>query len=441
MSDTGDQVIDLNFVPEWARQPASQTPSVRFEGRAHDRPRREEGRRRSPPFAGRAGRADPERRPASRGRPRPGGERPAPARPEPERIPVRIAFIPERAGLKPLADQMLRSGRAYPLFEVAALFLSKPEFYAVKQELAPEAERAGLARLFQCALCKQVFLDRTGVATHVLARHGDLYYHREDIEVEPPKGQFRCVARCPLSGELLGPPNHHAFNERVLDLHRTRFANMSLEAYRQRIVNETDPALIERWKAQCVRQAVYRTRRAEPPLEFKRRSEMEAHFRAHYERGLIRDGARFITPGVVCRETEDARLRQAIEDAWARETRFPLNLAMAIQPAFRHLGLHPFRSSGKAMFVAAIAPHPLDPAGATPVVRAILEGLHRNPGLRRQDLLAALYPALAPGAPEVAEVLQALRWLVDKGHVIEFHNGTLAVPAFRPAPGRAAGPA
>jgi hypothetical protein len=43
-------------------------------------------------------------------------------------------------------------------------------------------------------------------------------------------------------------------------------------------------------------------------------------------------------------------------------------------------------------------------------------------------LAAALAPGLTPDSANVAEIINSLVWLIDRGHVIEFMNGTLAVP-------------
>jgi hypothetical protein len=117
-------------------------------------------------------------------------------------------------------------------------------------------------------------------------------------------------------------------------------------------------------------------------------------------------------------------------------------MAVSIQPAFRHLGLHTFKASGKATFVTAIVPHPIDPLQAADGIRRILECLCAHPGVSRQELVTLLRPDAAPGAvpdapevtatPEVAAILHALHWMVEKGHVIEFYNGTLAIPYRRP---------
>jgi len=452
MSTPGDMVVELNFVPEWARRPADQSPYTRFEDRhgGHDRDRdrgRDQDRRRP---GNKSGHADQRRMGPESGEKKRGGlsssrsfraaPRSAPSesdRSDNRPSPIEVTFIPERRGLKPLVARLARSGRAYPLFEVATLFLSKPDFYAVKQEVIPGAAGAESVFLYQCAECKVVFLDRDRAVAHVLNKHIDLFYTREETQSDPPKGAFVFVARCSLSGELLGPPNYHEFNERVLELHRTRFASMSLDAYRRHIVNETDPALIEQWKKEACRQIVYRTLRAAEPLTFKRRNQLEAHFLEHYVPALIWKGRRFVMPGVACRDLEDPHIRRVVEESWAHENQFPLKMAIAIQPAFRHLGLHVFKASGKATFVTAIVPHPIDPLQAADGIRRILECLCANPGVNRQKLVTLLCPDTAPGAPEVTAILHALRWMVEKGHVIEFYNGTLAIPYRKPEPAKA----
>ena len=52
---------------------------------------------------------------------------------------------------------------------------------------------------------------------------------------DPPKGAFTCVAKCGLTGELLGPPNLHGYDARIREMLRTRFPDMDEAHYRSRI--------------------------------------------------------------------------------------------------------------------------------------------------------------------------------------------------------------
>jgi len=361
-----------------------------------------------------------------------------------------VAFLPERRGLAPLAHQLGKSCRAYSLFEVAALFLSKPDYYLIKIE-APAA--AGIV-FFQCSECKAVFTDRDVAATHVFAKHFDQFCRKEEKEVEPPKGNFVCVAKCGLSGVLLGPPNYHGYNDKVAEIHRMKYPDMPMDAYRGRIVTIHDAAAIESWKEEMRKQPTYCFGEGEKAVTFGRFAEAEAWFREHRLPGTIKELRQVILPGPLAYAMDPGPLRLAIEEAWQNESRFPLKLSVTLRLAFRHLGLHTFKAAGGHTFVTAVVPSAIDPAHAVEGVRELLDCISKNPGCTRPELWAKLTApqaptegdAVAPDAPAVpdvpavpdapapptpreAELRRQLQWLVEKGHVIEFSDGRMAVPA------------
>ena len=114
------------------------------------------------------------------------------------------------------------------------------------------------------------------VRTHLLATHLDDFYEVEEIVTEPPAGNFVCVARCGLSGEWLGPPNHHSFNARVQEMLRTRFADMNEETYRSRIEMVRTPEAVNQWREQCRKKTVYRRKQAASVPETGDRSPEQA---------------------------------------------------------------------------------------------------------------------------------------------------------------------
>ena len=431
MSATENTVIDLNFVPAWARRPADERRFEHFKGDKKDRfPEQRRGGARSGrhPFeSGRNSRGRTAAVSAPSRRPPPAETRESTRR-HYGHLPIKVNFMPGRRGLERLAARLARSGRAFPMLEVARIFLSKPDFYAVKQRLMPFATGADSRNLYQCAVCKAVFSAHARALDHVLERHSDLYYVREEKQVEAPKGNFVCVARCSLSGELLCPPNYHEFNERVRELHRVRFSSMPMEDYRRHIVNETDPSLIEQWKNEASRQVVYRTLKGEQPVVFRYRHQMAAHFLENYAPALVRKGHLFITPGALCREIEDDSVRRAVEEARSNEEQLQSKMAASLQTVFPRLGLHVFKTSGGDAFVTSVVPSPIEPSCSDAGIRRVLECLGAHPGITRQELVERIQPQTVPYAPETAAILNAIRWMVEKGHVIEFYNGTLAIP-------------
>ena len=116
--------------------------------------------------------------------------------------------------------------------DVAGGFLGNPAFYLVKGEMRAGNDGGKPAPLFQCKECKAVFLRREAAMLHARGAHLELKFDKEMVTTEPPAGNFVCVARCRMSGELLGPPNYHGYSERVQEVWRARFAQMSLDQYR-----------------------------------------------------------------------------------------------------------------------------------------------------------------------------------------------------------------
>ena len=424
--------VDLTFGPDWARKSPEKWIVSERNSKQDSKPRHEWQKTPDKPRnEGRFG---------SRGRSRnntgafePRGKRLRPELTDKRRLPaavvlpeIAVSFIPERSGLKPLVKQFANTRRAYSLFEIAATFLSKPKFYATTIEATGNNCTPPLP-LYQCLECKAVFANKQAAAGHALSRHMNLFYDQEEKECEPPQGKFLCVARCTLSGELLGPPNYHEFNDKLQELHKTRFADLPIDQYRKKIVNETDPASIEQWKKNVSRKIIYRTKLLGEPVTFKHSSLLERHFAENYAPTLIREGYRFVIPATVSQDMDDHQIRRLIQEAREKEMRFPIKMASAIQKRFHRLGLHIFKTA-KMTFVSAVRPRPIDPGQATDIIRNILEWIRINAGKTRPDLVAALVPGTGPESTAVAEIINALVWLIDRGHVIEFTNGTLAVP-------------
>jgi hypothetical protein len=135
-----------------------------------------------------------------------------------------------------------------------------------------------------------------------------------------------------------------------------------------------------------------------------------------------------ILPATMVASLVDEPLLVTLNVALQRERRFPLSLMLALRPAFKRMKLHVFKAGKGETFVTAIPPKPLDADHAIDAIRDMHALLLEHPGWTRGQLAAKLRPGCAPDSPEVTEFLQPLAWLIDKGHVIEFYNGALAVP-------------
>ena len=446
-------VLDLNFVPQWARKPAGENPFTDYEGRRGREDRGRASKRRSGPPRG--------ARPGARGggnvrKPGPnyaGGVRPErqnrrsaqdgesshaahdrrprdTRRPPFVRLPFRITFVPDKKQLGAVVRQLRHSHRAYPIGEIAHLLMSKPAYFLVKFEAHPPSASSNsqtTPSLYQCTSCNEVFRDESQACNHILAQHLSEVYDSEEISVDPPTGQFVVVARCRKSGILLGPPNHHSYNDKLRELHASRFKHLPFDAFLKQIETIRDPEQIEAWKEQVSHKTVFFLKDTREPEGGLTKAEAEAAFMEGPGANMLHRQHRMLVPGVVAAEFKDQDLKRAVQAAWHREQDRPLFMPRALKPAFRHMGLHVFKAGGQ-VFVTAVKPYPVDPAHAADFLQEVLSFLERHPGSTRVQMLEALRPGKDSEAPEVHEILQALHWLVEKGGVIEFFNGMLSVP-------------
>ena len=464
--DKPELALDLNFVPTWARKPPENPYTGREDAGEGDRRRpgrgddhrggagrrdggdrrgfrREGGFRRSEGGGHPAGHAPRReggdrfprnhREDDRRGPRREGGFRRDERRLPREVLPwlnVQVSFLPDRERLALVVRDIQASRRAFPLIEIASRFLGREDLYLVKLELPSPAEGETRQTLLQCLECKRVFRQRANAEAHVLNDHLDKFFTIEETESEPPAGNFACVARCGLSGTLLGPPNYHGYNEKLQELWSTRFAHMSKAEYLAHIETVRDEALVAQWKESLRKKTIYRLKEVPAGQEAAAMSRTEAQdwMRSGKVNPMLRESGRCMVPGPQSKKFDDGSLRAAVSLAWQKEGRFPFTLSLALRPAFRHMHLHLFKVNARETYVTAVPPKPVDLATAPAIVKEIVTFLETHPGTARQQVLEGLRPGVNPEAPEAAELLLHLNNLVANGGAIEFFNATLALP-------------
>jgi len=499
--DDGGIVLDLNFAPSWART----SPDANIQRYRDDRfdqgedgaerhGGRDGGRDRRPrrdfdsPDRRRTDRRPPRREPERGPReemPRPEsraavadlrGPRPAntgfrperserrdfrPPRPEYPPLPLEIRVLPEQKALGAVIRRIQTSHRAFPLRDIAWLFLDNPASCLIRVEPLKDQQLP----LFQCKVCGMPALSEEEIRAHLVNRHMDDFFDVEEVSCEPPSGVFVCVARCGLSGELLGPPNHHSFNAKVHEMLRTKFPSMSEETYRSRIETVREADVIEQWRQQCTRKKIYRRKGATPtvaepvpaaagegeaaapeaaeaepapkapPME---REVAELVFMREILPEQIAGVRHLICTAAVAMQTSSRPLFFALKDTLNRERRFPASLFFALRGAFRHRNLHLFRvNDPKGQDFVMLKPAVvLDPTHAVPALRDVLAHVNEHPACTKAELVAAL---AGTEEAKMKETLVQLAWLVEKGHVVEYYNDVLSAPleypAFRFLPG------
>jgi hypothetical protein len=446
---TTEDLLDLKLLPAWVNEPVRANEYSHFEGedgrsfdRGGSRPDRDRGGERRAPRS-RDSRGPQSREQRSR---RPRSDRPGAARPDEihrghddrrERPPVQpiavtVRFIPHLPAFNSVIAQIKSGSVAYSVFALARLFLEKPERYDVQLTTAEGRP------LFQLGENGAVASDRPILEASAFTSARDDFYTVEVIQSEPLKGNFTNVARCRLSGTLLGPTNHHNYQPQLRNLYEARFSRrMSFVDYQKQIEIASDPAVVEEWKEQARNVTTYTAKTGEPPLTFTNAAEVERHFRQHHLPGLVRSASELTIDGVMSRRLPDRALGRAIEEAWSAETRSPSKMMQELSTGLRQGGLNIFRHRRGMLFVSPIRARVFshESAGVSASINAILERVASTPGISRKQLAERLAPAGAESADlERAKLTLAsdLHWLVSEGYVIEFNDGSLDLPRTKP---------
>lgn len=423
--------LDLSFAPDWAKKPSKQgTPAAAASWDKGDDAARD-NRGRGGYGGGRDRGGDRAKGPARR----PKSDRMRPSQPteaavEAPRLPnFRLRILPTSKALASIVRQIHAAKKAYPLRRLALLLLSKPDHCFAKMELDPDRSNPSL---YQCGACQTVALTRQLLLTHILQSHFADHFLVEEKECEPPSGIFVCVARCKRTGILLGPPNHHSYADKIEETRRAHFPDMPYEVYRNGIETLRDPAMIEQWKEQSKKQTLYRLKKDGVPVEGEpmKWPAAAAFMTDKVAPSLVTEVRKANVPLAVAIKVGDRLLEPVFKNSWSQETRSPRSMTLALRMAFRHMRLHVFRAGRWGDLVSTVRPCPMDWDHAVESIRRIYGVLMNQPGLKQDAVLAALQSGEPAAGVANDEVVKSLRWLVEKGHIVELFDGSLVVPHF-----------
>src|SRR6476660_5486726 len=442
-------LLDLKLLPAWVKEPGATKHYDHYtaeEAPAEPRSRDRGDRHKDRTFRSRERRGQPQqprtqpdrrhrdrmpkkggarRRDSHQARDRRSSDRVARAAPKP--FEGMISFLPRQNVLENVVAQIKSGSVAYSLFVLACLFLEKAGRYEVR--LAAKAE----APFHQLGKNGEISVDREFLERNAFRFAQRDFYQVNVVESDPIKGNFSNVARCRLSGTLLGPTNHHAYQPQLRSLYEQRFSRrLSFADYQRQIEIVSDPAVVERWKEEARKVTTYTTVHEQAPLTFSSAAEAERHFRSYYLPTFIRNVDDVTVGGTSSRSLPDRILNRAIEEAWVRETRSPSNMMQELASRFRQNALHIFRHRRGMLFISPIRGRAFvhEHAGVSPSVNAILEALSGTAAIGRKQLFEKL---IGDGASEDAEarslaLASDLRWLINEGYVIEFNDGSLDLP-------------
>ena len=404
-----DLLIDLDFTPAWAKS----TPQKITVEKKKNRPEGRSGDKRAP-FK------------------RPAGDKPRSFNKKFEKRPyelprgsVKVHLLPTKERLARVARLLRSRRRAYALSDLAEKFISDPNAHMIKLTIENPDKYPNL-KFYQSKAGRAAFMNREACERYVMKHVAPEFYEVEEIEKEAPSGNFPGINRCKKTGTLLGPPNHHSYGEALEEFRTTRFPALSIDQLKKQMEMVRDEEIVNTWKQEQTKQVIFRVK--ENPNGVMSKKEMEAHFIEHYLAKDIVEGIRCIVSPPAQKSFGDKAINSEIKFAYQREAKNPFTLSIALRPALKSMKLHIFRTGKKDFFVTSVVPAPLSEDSVVAEIAEVLSHLRQHPGCTREELLAALKEGAAIDSAEAVAVFTPLSWLLERGHVIEFYNGSMAVP-------------
>lgn len=370
-------------------------------------------------------------------------------------------FYPEDTSFNTLVQTIRKSCRTVELFEIARTVVAKNDrFVVVVAHKAPEPSRqpAPAAEL-AAKPAKQVFYisvpdglpfesDEAAVS-HVLSRHLDKFFDTAEVEVDPPKGNFQVINKCGITGELLGPPNYHRYNQIVQQHYAAKIGSrMAFEAFRSRIETVRDPEVVNQWLAKMKKTTRYTWKldakpaapaaaapAAEAPAEgapadaapaapaeqpaapstvptFDALEDARMHLLTHAREKVVRTTENGRFHGKVLDTLPPGEIRRAVEGALERQRRFPLDTANALRGRLRREHFTIFKKGSKGVSYVCAVKRKFRVPGQTfsDSIGALISFIEANPMVRASELQAkflGIAPVVAPAAAPAPEAAAA----------------------------------
>lgn len=169
-----------------------------------------------------------------------------------------MTIVPAAEAVHLVVREIHHLARVYSLYDVAQILLAGRERYHLRFELSDKAPS-----IFKSRKDGSLWLTKEEAIAHFWNSPvaGEMY-ESEEVETDPPAGNFQVVARCGMSGEWLGPPNFHAYQTNLRRLHREQFSHMPFEFYASRVRTERGEEAVNAWLDTMRKRVRWRLKRA-----------------------------------------------------------------------------------------------------------------------------------------------------------------------------------
>lgn len=324
---------------------------------------------------------------------------------------VKIDIYPQDEAFDALVKRLQSTARTYQLFEITKLLLEKYERFIVVASPKTSSKNDKPKELFFSVPGHLPFESEDAAVNHVLSHHIDLFFDTETVEVDPPKGNFQMINRCPFTGKLLGPPNYHRYQEFLQQHYANRVNGISLERYQEKIETVKDQEVIDAWfesMKQSVRYSVKEPAEGEPTtLETLESARL---FLLQYRKSaVVGSGESVRFAGRDLEHLPAGDIRRSVESFVEQQRHFPLETANNIRGRLRRHNFTIYKKGAKnASFVCAVKRKFRDLNTVfTDTIQGLIDFIEKNPEVKASELshlyLGIEMPKRKPGKLKLSE--------------------------------------
>ena len=393
---------------------------------------------------------------------------------------------PEDTGFAAMVKAVRASCRTYQLFEITKAVLEKNDRFVVvvqrtrpdrperpqrapegapAAEGAPQAEAAPVrapapekpSPIFMSLPDHLPFDTEDAAIQHVLGNNLGAFFEMQEVEIEAPKGNFPIINKCGITGELLGPPNYHRYQQILQQHHAAKLGRMPFERFRESIVSVREPEVVAAWMEKMKKATRYTWKPPAPrtptnapftaeastpkpaetatpavadpapaaeaapapdavapaaaapvgpaPVTFDNIEDARLHLLANARDKVVRavDSVRF--HGKLIEKLPPSEIRRAIEGHVERQRRFPLDTANALRGRLRREGFTIFKKGSRGVsYVCAVKRRFRVPGQVfSETITTLIDFIEKHPMVHVKDLpkayLGIEVPAAAPATP------------------------------------------
>jgi hypothetical protein len=362
---------------------------------------------------------------------------------------------PEDTGFAAIVKAVRASCRTFQLFEITKAVLEKNDrFVVVIQRTKPaatEGQPAGKpAPLFMSMPDHLPFDTEDAAIQHAISNNLGAFFEMQDVEVEAPKGSYPIINKCGVTGELLGPPNYHRYQQILQQHYAAKIKGMSFDRFRESIASVREPEVVAAWQekmkkatrytwkppvartatkppmeaAGAAEPATSATAPAEAPAEaapvvaeapaapvevapaapaltFDSLEDARLHLLTHARERMVRTVETVRFHGKNLEKLPPGEIRRALEGHIERQRRFPLDTANALRGRLRREGFTIFKKGSRGVsYVCAVKRRFRVPGQVfSESIGTLIDFVEKHPMVHVKDLPKAFLGFEIPAAP------------------------------------------